>query len=174
MCGLLKGFLQKLFQLRSEDRRIELRPLLGRLVHEEVGNRRQVAAPLRFRTIDHIYVPRIATPSEHLFVINTQKIIAVPELVRQSIRDEAGCVGDILLLPASARHPQHVKRNCFALIDPGDLLRDFRRAPSRQAPHVGETTITTLTLPASALKAVRTAAEVLPTTAYDLSVLRRV
>ena len=133
-------------------------------MHEEIRNRRQVAAPLCMWPVDHINVPRVAAPSKDLSVLQTEKIVAVPVLMRRGVCDDAGCIWDILFLAASARHPQHVERNSLALIDPGNLLRDFGSAFKRQAPQVGETTIRTLTLPASALNTARTAAGVFPTT----------
>jgi hypothetical protein len=81
-------------------------------------------------------VPRIAPPPQHLLVIDAQKIIAVPELVRRAVCFDARGSGHISFAPA--------------------------------APQVGETTISTLTLPASALNAGLTAAAESPTTVCDI------
>jgi hypothetical protein len=49
---------------------------------------------------DHINVPCIAAPPKHLFVLRTEKIIPVPELVRRSVGYHACGGGNILLAPA--------------------------------------------------------------------------
>lgn len=91
-------------------------------MHVEIRDWWQLSAPLRFRSVDHVNVPGVASPSKDLAVPHTGKIVSIPEFVRRGVRDDAGCVGNIFLVPASARHPQHVERNGFALIDFDDFL----------------------------------------------------
>jgi hypothetical protein len=63
----------------------------------------------------------------------------------------------------------NVEQNGPSLIDLSYLFRDFR-GPFQAFAAVGETTISTLTLPASALNAALSAAEVSPTIECDFSV----